>query len=81
MFLKVTVIGMIFENSGSVTSISAGEELIQLASIRRLVPLLKRDRRSSCVLTLVSDYEIPRARFVLAESYEEITRRLGTLTL
>lgn len=81
MFLKITLIGMIFPNSGSVTSMSAGEELIQVASIRRITPLLKRDKRSSCVLTLVSDHEIPQARFVLAESYEEIARRLGTIVV
>jgi len=81
VFLSCTVIGMIPRGVANVTRMTAGKELYQLSSIRRLQPLVKGDNNSSCVLTLVSDEEMPRGRMVLSETYGQIMEKLKTVVL
>ena len=80
-FLKVHVIGFIVENGRDVTKVTPTEELLLVSGIRRLVPLVSKDLDSACVLTITSDVTLPRARFVLSESYREISERLAAITI
>lgn len=81
VFLSCTVIGMIPAGIAGVTKMTPGKELYQLASIRRIQPLVKGDDNSACVITLVSDELIPNARMVLNETYGQIMAKLKTVIL
>jgi hypothetical protein len=81
VFLSCISIGLIPTNVATVSKSVPSRELIQLASIRRIQPLVKGDDNSSCVLTLVADENIPRGRLVLRETYKEIIIKLKAVIL
>jgi hypothetical protein len=81
VFLSCISIGLIPNGVSNVSKAVASRELIQLASIRRIQPLIKGDDNSSCVLTLVGDEGLPKGKLVLRETYKEIFLKLKTVIL